>query len=138
MSSWDVIKERKTPLTWGGVITVIGILWATNVLNLIWIQVVNNALMSDAEALVIHTEIKEDAVDLFNDLSIDVADFKLSMNNKFDNDMVARALREMNQIEEAIKYDSSLSDSEKVFKQKRWDELQELIKCIKEQKDNCV
>lgn len=138
MAGWESIKDKRTPLTWGGIATVIGILWATNILNLIWIQGVNSALMSRADAGVAHEVIKEDAVDLFDDLKGYVEAFELAMNNKFDTDMMLRAKREQSQIEEAIKYDKSLSEDEKGFKQKRWDELQTLIECIRDKKDNCV
>ena len=142
MTGWDTIKDKRTPLTWGSIVTVIGILWATNILNLIWIQGVNSALMSRADAgvahLVIETKAHDEAEDLFDDLKVYVEAFEAAMNNKFDTDMVLRALREQSQIEEAIKYDKSLSEAEKVFKQKRWDELQRLIECIREEKGNCV
>ena len=138
MSSWDTIKDKQTPLTWGGIVVVIGILWSTNILNLIWIHGINDALASDVELEAKLTTVKSEYKDLFNGLKLDVEAFEASMMSRFDADMIARAKREISKIDESIKYDKTLTEDEKMFKRERKRELNTLIKCIRDKKDNCV
>lgn len=138
MTNWDTIKKRRTPLTWGMITMFVAFLWATGILQLIWVEGVNASLVSDKEAEIEAENQREFAEKLFIALGVRVDIFEASIESKFNTDMIARARREINKINEAIRYDKALTEDEKQFKRDRKKELNALIKCIKEDKDNCI
>ena len=126
MPSWESIKKQRTPITWSMLVMLIGLMYSTGLLQLVWVDGVNMSLQSDAEASEAH-----------DDLHQEVEDFSKTINDKFDSDMIARAKREIAKIDEDLRF-GNLSDPEKEYKRGRKAELLALIECIREKKDNCI